>query len=1202
MNADVPSATGSTPLEAQLRVDKACGDFEAAWQAGQRPRIEDYLAGVAETDRLPLLRELVKLEIDLRRQAGEQPLYAEYAARFPDHLEVVQVVLSQELRQQPAAQRAVDSMDGSTGPAAPDSASSASEQQPPPPAESPTALPLQIARFKVARRLGGGTFGDVYLASDELMGRQVAIKVPSRRLVASHSARDAFLSEARSVAELKHEGIVRAYEFGQEPDGTCYIVYDFIEGTNLKERIKPERLAKEPMTPDLAARLVAQVAEALHYAHLQRLVHRDIKPANILLDQNGRPLITDFGLAVRDEDLPKERGRLAGTLSYMSPEQVRRRGHHIDGRSDIYSLGVILYELLCGRRPFVGETEDELEDQILHREAKPPRQIKDSIPRELEAVCLKALSKRVQDRYTTARDMAEEVIRAVESSKKRKPDEDAAITLEEVERRMASAGEDELRRLLRLLQDDGNPACVPAVFRCLSHSSEAVRQQARKTTHSLGWNKVSDAAEALARRDDAAGIAAVLGGLAAFEAHPQVVGLLDRLVVLLKGDLRNRTILLLERKRLGLELDGVAGLFRDIHSPYRIEKVLGQGLFAAAYMAHVDGADLAVVVRVLRPEFVAQPQLRANFLDLSKRALQLVHENLVLTREARAFPERNIYFTVRDYVNGATLQKVLEGGKRFEPPQVVGILRQLLAALGAVHRRGMVHGGVKPSNIFVCEEDRVVLGDPALAVPALGVGLERLSYDYRYVAPETFRGSQTPIPQSDLYSLGCVAHELACGEPPFVDDNYLELAARHMRDTVVTPSHRGSMLGPAGDELLLKLLARSSGDRHGRAEDVLQALDRLETSWRRPGPALRPTPAPLLRDASLARLQAAESMLGFDASGASLMPGPEPTQPPGPALPQQVPEPPNQIGRYEILEELGRGGMGVVYRAVDRQLARHVALKVLPSGLVDEAQRTRFLTEARAVAQLAHPHIMQIYDIGEHDGVPYLALEYVRGGSLAGKQGREPMPPRDAAELVAKLARAVDHAHQHGVLHRDLKPSNVLLTADGDPKIADFGLAKMLEPTNTDPSLTQSGVILGTPRYMAPEQAAGNVKELGPAADIYSLGAMFYELLTGQPPFRGASAFETFSQLATAKVIPPHVLNAAVNLDLSTICLKCLEKDSQKRYTSAMELAEDLERWLRGGPILARPVSKLGRLARLCLRSLAGLFTFRNRRGKGGRS
>jgi serine/threonine protein kinase len=1038
----------------------------------------------------------------------------------------------------------------------------------------------------------------VYLAHDAVMDRQVAVKVPSARLLATERAREEFLREARSVARLEHEGIVRAYDFGPEADGPCYIVYEFVDGESLAERIKPERLSADPLAPEEATRIVARVAEALHFAHLQGWVHRDIKPANILLDRQGRPKVADFGVAVQEEGLAAERGRLAGTLSYMSPEQVRREGHRLDGRSDIYALGVVLYELLCGRRPFMTMTADELMDQILYREARPPRQIKDSIPQGLERVCLKALSKRVQDRYTTARDMALEALEALAPGGDLRREPDPALTLHEVEQRMASADVAGLRRLLRLLEGRGDPACVPLVFRYLSHPAEAVRQQARKVVHALGWDRVSDTAEGMARRDDADGVAAVLDGLAAFEAHPQIVGLLDRLAVLLRGDLRNRTILLLERKRLGLELDAVAGLFREIHSPYRIQKALGQGLFTAAYLAQADGTDLAVVVRVLRPEVAGQPHLRARFLDLSKKALQLVHENLVLTREVRAFPERNVYFTVRDHVNGVTLQKLLEGGKRFEPGQLVRLLRQLLAALGAVHRRGMAHGGVKPSNVFVAEEDRVVLGDPALPVQGIGVALERLSYDYRYAAPETFRGGETAGPESDFYALGCVAYELACGEPPFVCDSYLELAARHLHEAVVPPSRRGSRLGPAGDEVLLKLLARSPAGRYARPDDILRALDGLEASWRPRGAVPAPPAAPLLRDVSLARFRGTESVVGFDASVAADVPPPGESLAGGNEGPAPAPEAvgqPRSFGDYEVLDTLGQGGMGVVYKARQTALKRLVALKMILVG--DHAGTTeveRFRREAEAVARLQHPNIVQIYEVGEQDGRPYFSLEYVGGGSLAGKLRREgPSPPRAAAETVLKLARAVHHAHQQGILHRDLKPSNILLTPDGEPKIADFGLAKGLRPE--DSAMTQPGAILGTPSYMSPEQAAGGVTQLGPAADVYSLGAILYELLVGRPPFQGASLFETLSQLATKPVVPPHALNPVVPRELSVICLKCLEKDSQNRYSSAEALAADLERWLEGRPIQARPATDLGRPLRWCRRWLANLFLFRKR-------
>jgi hypothetical protein len=391
------------------RVDVTCDLFAEDWRAGRRPRIEDYLAEAPELPCGVLLRELLALEIELRSGEPESPTPEEYQRRFPGHDELIAAAFAQASRDRSG--RLPDSDEGATTPHRPPAHESAGDAGLSPPAGSPPA-PDHIGRYEVVGRLGGGTFGEVYLAHDGVMDRQVAIKVPSAWLVATERAREEFLREARNVARLQHEGIVRAYDFGQEVDGRCYIVYEFIDGASLAERLKPERIAADPLPPEEAARIVAEVAEALHYAHLQGLVHRDVKPANILVDRHGNPKVADFGLAAREEDLPKQRGVLAGTLGYMSPEQVRREGHRLDGRSDVYGLGAVLYELLCSRRPFTAMTEDELIDQVLHREARPLRQVRDSIPRELERICLKALSKRINDRYTTAKDMADELRRA----------------------------------------------------------------------------------------------------------------------------------------------------------------------------------------------------------------------------------------------------------------------------------------------------------------------------------------------------------------------------------------------------------------------------------------------------------------------------------------------------------------------------------------------------------------------------------------------------------------------------------------------------------------------------------------------------------------------------------------------------------------------------------------------------------------------
>jgi serine/threonine protein kinase len=286
--------------------------------------------------------------------------------------------------------------------------------------------------------------------------------------------------------------------------------------------------------------------------------------------------------------------------------------------------------------------------------------------------------------------------------------------------------------------------------------------------------------------------------------------------------------------------------------------------------------------------------------------------------------------------------------------------------------------------------------------------------------------------------------------------------------------------------------------------------------------------------------------------------------------------------------------MGVVYKARQRALDRVVALKIIRSGAHAGAEeRARFLAEARAAARLQHPNIVQVFEVGEHAGEPHCVLEYVAGSSLRNQLAEAPLSPRQAAELVQALARAVYHAHVHGVVHRDLKPGNVLLAAGTlAPKVADFGLAKRLDE---DSDQTRTGAILGTPTYMAPEQAAGRTKEVGPAADIYGLGVILYECLTGRPPFRGASVQETLEQVRTREPVSPRLLQPGVPSDLETICLKCLQKEPPRRYATAEELGADLGRFLVGEPIRARPVGRVERAWRWCRRNpwvaVAGLAT-----------
>jgi hypothetical protein len=350
--------------------------------------------------------------------------------------------------------------------------------------------------------------------------------------------------------------------------------------------------------------------------------------------------------------------------------------------------------------------------------------------------------------------------------------------------------------------------------------------------------------------------------------------------------------------------------------------------------------------------------------------------------------------------------------------------------------------------------------------------------------------------------------------------------------------------------------------------------------------------------------------------GLGTLPGPEATAPPAAGLPQ--------VPGYEVEAMLGRGGMGVVYRARHLALKRTVALKMLAPVHPHPAEQARFRAEAEAVARLQHPNIVQIHEIGEADGRPFIALEYIAGGSLAERLAGRPLPPRDAARLVAALAEAMHLAHSRNLVHRDLKPGNILLqvlttedTEDTEkktknnssssfsvssvasvvnllPKITDFGLVRQLD---ADSGQTFDGLVMGTPSYMAPEQAQGRARSAGPAADVYALGAILYECLTGRPPFAGATSLETLEQVRSREPAAPSSLNRQVPRDLETICLKCLRKEPERRYPSAQELADDLGRFVRGEPVAARPVGRLERAAKwvrrnptaACLAAVAAL-------------
>jgi serine/threonine protein kinase len=380
----LPSDLSRLPLEAGKDLDAICERFEAAWRGPSKPRIEDFLKDHRDGDVYPVLeQELILLEVYYRRRDGEDPRLEDYAARFP------------KLKRSWLESAFQEHVPGEPG-------QGVRGLETTPQGHAGASVPAH-PRYRVERTLGKGSFGTVYLAHDEQLRRLVAIKVPHLKLVVRPQDAEAYLTEARTVANLDHPNIVPVYDVGSTAAWPCFIVSKFIEGGSLAHKIKERRPSHGE-----AAELVATIADALHYAHGKGLVHRDIKPGNILIETSGKPFLVDFGLALKEENVGQG-PKYAGTPAYMSPEQACGEGHRVDGRSDIFSLGVVFYELLAGRRPYGGQAHEELMEQVAKHDPPPLGQIDEGIPKELERICLKALSKRASERYLTAKDMADDL-------------------------------------------------------------------------------------------------------------------------------------------------------------------------------------------------------------------------------------------------------------------------------------------------------------------------------------------------------------------------------------------------------------------------------------------------------------------------------------------------------------------------------------------------------------------------------------------------------------------------------------------------------------------------------------------------------------------------------------------------------------------------------------------------------------------------
>jgi serine/threonine protein kinase len=577
---------------------------------------------------------------------------------------------------------------------------------------------------------------------------------------------------------------------------------------------------------------------------------------------------------------------------------------------------------------------------------------------------------------------------------------------------------------------------------------------------------------------------------------------------------------------------------------FEILDVLGGSRhFGIVYKAKQVRLNRTVILKTVGTRTHPNPQEAARFRRQGQTLARLQHPNIVQVYDLGEHAGQAYMAT--EYVEGGTLaEKLLE--TPWPPRQAVSLVATLARAVHHAHQCRVFHQALRPFNILMTADD----------VPKItNFGLdwllkaERRNPNFRhptshhitnYMAPEQTAGLAAGIGSAaDIYALGAILYELLTGRVPIVADDLPEFLQRVRTEPALPPSHWRADLPRSLDAICLQCLCKTPSERYPSAEVLAEALQRFLTGGQ---------------------------YVPENTDEVELMPG------------------------YALEEELGRGGTGIVYKARQINLDRLVALKIFHAS-VPPPTLEHVRAASRAMAKLQHPNLVQVYDCGERDGLLYVAEELVDGITLEQKCTGDPQPPRQTAQMIQTLARAIHFAHECGIVHCNLKPRAVLVSSAGIPKIGSFEAAML--PGQQDLEGRVTTVV--TPTYMAPEQAAGDAQQIGPATDVYALGNILYEMLTSRAPFRGENIMETLSQVARQPAVPPSSFSSAVDSDMDAICLKCLEKEPAKRYESAGHLAEDLERWLIGRPTRARRASNISRFMSWCRWSLKHVLIIRKR-------
>jgi serine/threonine protein kinase/WD40 repeat protein len=997
-----------------------------------------------------------------------------------------------------------------------------------------------VPGYEILGELGRGGMGVVYRARQVGLDRLVALKVVRAGAHATPEDLARFRREAEAVARLRHPNVVEIYEVGDQ-GGVPHFAMELCTGGSLAQQLAGGALALRR-----AAELVETLARAVQAAHEAGVVHRDLKPANVLLTADGIPKITDFGLAKKLDGTTEltATGAIVGTASYMAPEQASGDSKRVGPAADVYALGAILYELVTGRPPFQADTPFDTLLQVLSDAPAPPALLRPGVPADLEAVCLRCLEKKPAWRYASAAELADDLQRFRDGLPLAvRPRAGGAPLVRSRFRRLLNVVRLASLSLFLLAMplfcgfgllnerlNPKSPLVSWVVQVTMVASFVGIISYFVSAVEYFGTGKVG----ALVFTPDGQFLASAVGGTVRVW---DVLG--ERLLSTLRpGQGRVRALsFAADGTRLMILTARGTVLVCDVASGGQRQRfrLPCRALAAAAFSP--DGRSIAGVKGLL----VATGRTLCLWEIDEKQAG--VQQRAVL--DAGSLLHGKVFFSA----DGRTVAVSSATGPR---------VWDLDAAGGPPRRRLLPSRACKASTLAPDGRTIAVAGDDKKTIAVRDTRLDReiCTWTTRKSTPYALALSPDGRTLAGAFAGSTRLWDLADGRL------LASLPARELVQAVVfSPDGRTLAVADAAGGVSwydMAAVRRQARCREG------QRTERTEG-----GTGEQPADAPA---------RPAGEATGPSEPATSL-----------PAAPAPETEATAAVPGYEILGELGRGGMGVVYRARQLGLDRVVALKMLREGAAAGPEDlARFRREAEAIARLGHPNIVRIYQVGEHHGLPFFSLEFCARGSLARRIAGRPQPVHQAAELVAVLARGAQAAHEAGVVHRDLKPGNVLLDAGGTPKLADFGLARKLDGAS---GLTQTGVVLGTPSYMAPEQASG-AKDVGPAADVWALGATLYELLTGRPPFRAATAVDTLLQVVSEPPVPPSRLRGGIPAELEAICLRCLEKAPDRRPASAAALAADLERFLAGGARSAeqRPPS-LSRWRLVCCLFTAAVLT-----------